>query len=326
MKDYLLSTASVTFKDIFQEHDVEWINEALDFWGGKEITKDEFFDMKSASKANGVPKRETAKSAGYDLASIVDVTIPAHGTKTVLFGNSFLGSFVEDFYTRLYAVCAPRSSLAKKKGLIMTSGIKLFLSGSAFICEFYNFTNSPVEITKGERLVQVVFTSDIEFNRDLGEVIFPKSLLVEDRFELVAGNITAADPINLCKLSDWNRSQFPLQAHCYDPYVLEPGKVTMVKTGLKCRLDDNQVLFIAKHFSAPTVVLANGVGIVDADYYGNDSNDGEIGVLLLNLGTEPIKVNSGDVVAKGIVANYITVSGDKAGGIRNGGFGSTGSM
>ena len=71
------------------------------------------------------------------------------------------------------------------------------------------------------------------------------------------------------------------------------------------------------------VELANCIGIIDADYYDNPDNKGEIGVLLLNRGTQPVKINSGDVIATGSLYSYGTIVGDSFGGKRLGGFGST---
>ena len=98
----------------------------------------------------------------------------------------------------------------------------------------------------------------------------------------------------------------------------------MISTGLKCKLEPDEVLLIQNCVKNPCVMLANGVGIVDADYYENPENDGEIGILLLNTGNTPIRIPYGEVIATAFITNYILVSGDLHGGKRNGGFGSTG--
>jgi dUTP pyrophosphatase len=64
------------------------------------------------------------------------------------------------------------------------------------------------------------------------------------------------------------------------------------------------------------ITLANGVGTIDADYRE------EIGVLLLNLGREPFKVQKGDRIAQ-MALNLVGRLELPIGGQRQGGFGST---
>ena len=63
--------------------------------------------------------------------------------------------------------------------------------------------------------------------------------------------------------------------------------------------------------------------IIDADYYGNESNDGEIFFQLVNLGPYPILLQKGDTIGQGIIKQYLTTEDDDACGERTGGFGST---
>ena len=66
------------------------------------------------------------------------------------------------------------------------------------------------------------------------------------------------------------------------------------------------------------IMLTNGVGTVDADY------PDEICVLLFNSGKENFMIQKGDRIAQ-ITLNLVArVSGLEAGGMRLGGFGSTG--
>lgn len=73
----------------------------------------------------------------------------------------------------------------------------------------------------------------------------------------------------------------------------------------------------------------NCVGIVDASYYGNESNDGNIGICLLNTGKDPFDVKIGDRIAQGVFTRYLICDDDKFlaksdFSTRSGGFGSTG--
>ena len=109
--------------------------------------------------------------------------------------------------------------------------------------------------------------------------------------------------------------------------VLSPGRVTLVPTGLKAYMQPGEVLCISIRSSMAlrhSLLLANGIGVIDADYYGNEQNEGHIQVAVLNLGTSPLTVHKGERLAQGIFSHYLVTDDDAAGGIRKGGFGSTG--
>lgn len=104
------------------------------------------------------------------------------------------------------------------------------------------------------------------------------------------------------------------------------SKVTLVSTGMKCQLDKSQYLELSVRSSTPLkhwLILGNGVGIIDADYYNNPDNEGEIFFQLINLSPFAIQLKRGDKIGQGIIHNYEVTDDDKATGERCGGFGST---
>ena len=104
------------------------------------------------------------------------------------------------------------------------------------------------------------------------------------------------------------------------------SKPTLVPTGIKCKLDPNTYLELSVRSSTPLkywLILANGVGIIDADYYSNPDNDGEIFFQLINLSPVDILIQKGEVIGQGIIKNFLITEDDAAAGERTGGFGST---
>lgn len=104
------------------------------------------------------------------------------------------------------------------------------------------------------------------------------------------------------------------------------AKPTLVPTGIKCYMSDNQYLELSVRSSCPLkywLILANGVGIIDADYCDNDDNEGEIFFQIINLSPFPILLKKGDIIGQGILKKYEIMDDDKASGDRTGGFGST---
>lgn len=103
-------------------------------------------------------------------------------------------------------------------------------------------------------------------------------------------------------------------------------KVTLVSTGMKCKLDSNEYLELSVRSSTPLkhyLILANGVGIVDSDYYNNPDNEGEIFLQIINLSPFAIQLKRGDKIGQGIIKEYKVTEDDAAYGERIGGFGST---
>ena len=101
---------------------------------------------------------------------------------------------------------------------------------------------------------------------------------------------------------------------------------TLVPTGIKCKLEDNKYLKLAVRSSLPLkswLILANGEGLIDADYFGNADNDGEIFFQLINLGPIDIQLHRGDRIGQGVILEYFITEDDHPGGIRTGGLGST---
>lgn len=101
---------------------------------------------------------------------------------------------------------------------------------------------------------------------------------------------------------------------------------TLVSTGVKCKLEPGTYLELSVRSSTPLkhwLLLANGVGIIDADYYNNESNEGEIFLQIINLSPFNIMIKKGEAIGQGIIKPYLTTDSDKHGGLRTGGFGST---
>lgn len=103
-----------------------------------------------------LPQYHTSESAGFDIASSVDVTVPAGEVVKIPTGlviASPSGHFL---------LISSRSSLAIKKGLNMANGVGIIDPDYAGPSDqihiiVHNFTQKSVEIKKGERLAQGIF-------------------------------------------------------------------------------------------------------------------------------------------------------------------------
>lgn len=102
-------------------------------------------------------------------------------------------------------------------------------------------------------------------------------------------------------------------------------KPTLIATGLKayCQSDECYFVFNRSSGASKGLVLANGVGIIDADYYNNSENDGHFRVVVFNVTDHDLLVKKGDRIAQVVFQKFLTTDGDAATGERKGGFGST---
>ena len=100
----------------------------------------------------------------------------------------------------------------------------------------------------------------------------------------------------------------------------------LIPTGLKAYMEDDEVLYLYNRSSNPKkkgLVLANSVGVVDKDYYGNPDNDGHIMFAFFNIKDEDIIIKKGEAIGQGVFSKYLVTDGDVSLGDRTGGFGST---
>ena len=134
--------------------------------------------------------------------------------------------------------------------------------------------------------------------------------------------------INLPVRSTKNSAGYDVEAaeDCVIP-AFKPGqKPTLVKTGIKAYMESDEVLILANRSSNPGkkgLILANSIGVVDSDYYGNPDNDGHIMYAFFNFKAEDIEIKKGERIGQAIFQKYLLTDNDIAQGERTGGFGST---
>ena len=117
----------------------------------------------------------------------------------------------------------------------------------------------------------------------------------------------------------------------YDFYSLKDifikaNERVIIPTGIKACMNDNEFLGIFIRSSLGfkyNIRMCNQVGIIDADYYNNDQNEGHIFVCLENEGEEDFMIKKGDRFVQGIFIPYLKIDDDSVTNLRNGGIGST---
>lgn len=109
---------------------------------------------------------------------------------------------------------------------------------------------------------------------------------------------------------------------------LNPHSISaIIPTNVKASMPDDEVLMLYIRSSIGIkhhVTLANGTGIIDADYFSNPDNDGNIGICLQNNSNEIVSFKKGERIMQGIFVKYAVCDSDDTNEVRKGGFGSTG--
>ncbi len=103
------------------------------------------------------------------------------------------------------------------------------------------------------------------------------------------------------------------------------GKPTLIPTGLKAYCGDDEYFILVNRSSGPKkgLVMSNSIGIIDADYYGNETNDGHFYFQYYNILDHDLEIKKGDVIGQVIFQKFLVVDEDHAEGVRKGGFGTT---
>ena len=110
--------------------------------------------------------------------------------------------------------------------------------------------------------------------------------------------------------------------------IIEPHSSVLVWTNIKVYMAEDELLQLHVRSSIGikrNLMLKNTTGIVDSDYYSNESNDGNIGLALYNTGDEAVVIQKGERLVQGIFMKYLTVDNDTfLKDERTGGIGSSG--
>lgn len=112
--------------------------------------------LKRIDKTLPIPEYKTKGSIGFDLYSRLDMTIQPGQIERVP------ANVVVETPPGYLLMLASRSSTPTKKGLTKPHGVGIIdqdYSGDSdeLLIQFYNFTDQPTTIERGERIAQAVF-------------------------------------------------------------------------------------------------------------------------------------------------------------------------
>jgi len=143
-------------------------------------------------------------------------------------------------------------------------------------------------------------------------------------FSIVTTYLTQS--INLPKRKTARSAGYDIEAA--EDFVIQPKTLALLPTGIKAYMSSDEYLQIyarSSLFQNKSLILTNGVGVIDSDYYDNPTNEGHILISMYNISDVPVTILKGERIAQGVFAKYLLSSQDGfTSAKRMGGFGSTG--
>lgn len=97
--------------------------------------------------------------------------------------------------------------------------------------------------------------------------------------------------------------------YAIEDFVIKPGEIKKIPTGIKAKFLDDEMLLLLIRSSMGfkyNVRMCNQVGLIDADFYNNEENEGHMWVALQNHGEKDFIVKKGDAFCQGVFVKYLT--------------------
>ena len=148
------------------------------------------------------------------------------------------------------------------------------------------------------------------------------------KFELVRDDAMMYDVDKETLKKPYRATKHAVCYDCFSPIDVEipaeSTKLVFINFKAYCNTDEGYILASTSGLGKRGIILANGIGIIESDYYGNENNDGNLGFMLHNLSKDEVHINVGDKIGQGFFIKILRVDDEEeVQSVRKGGFGST---
>ena len=108
--------------------------------------------------------------------------------------------------------------------------------------------------------------------------------------------------------------------------TIKPGEIVKIPTGYKAKFNNDEALLLMMRSGLGfkyNLRFTNQIGLIESDYYNNESNEGHMWVSVQNEGKEEITIKKNTAYCQGVFIKFFITDDDNATNIRKGGLGST---
>ena len=108
--------------------------------------------------------------------------------------------------------------------------------------------------------------------------------------------------------------------------TIKPGEIVKIPTGYKAKFNNDEALLLMMRSGLGfkyNLRFTNQIGLIESEYYNNESNEGDMWVSIQNEGKEEITIKKNTAYCQSVFIKFLITDDDNATNIRKGGLGST---
>ena len=108
--------------------------------------------------------------------------------------------------------------------------------------------------------------------------------------------------------------------------TIKPGEIVKIPTGYKAKFNNDEALLLMMRSGLGfkyNLRFTNQIGLIESDYYNNESNEGHMWVSIQNEGKEEITIKKNTAYCQSVFIKFLITDDDNATNFRKGGLGST---
>ena len=108
--------------------------------------------------------------------------------------------------------------------------------------------------------------------------------------------------------------------------TIKPKEIVKIPTGYKANFEPSEDLLLMMRSGLGfkyNLRFTNQIGLIESDYYNNESNEGHMWVSVQNEGNQTVTIKKNTAYCQGVFINFLTTDDDNVTDIRKGGLGST---
>ena len=108
--------------------------------------------------------------------------------------------------------------------------------------------------------------------------------------------------------------------------TIKPGEIVKIPTGYKAKFNNDEALLLMMRSGLGfkyNLRFTNQIGLIESDYYNNESNEGHMWVSIQNEGKEEITIKKNNAYCQSVFIKFLITDDDNVTDIRKGGLGST---